>query len=349
MTAPLLSVENLEVRFGEGDGAVRAVDGVSFEVYPGETLGIVGESGSGKSVTIMALLGLIPQPPGRVTAGVAYLEGRDLLSMSKRQLRKIRGRDIGMIFQDAMTALNPVLPIGFQIVEALTAHQPDLSRKDAQLRAVELLAEVGVPNPAERARQYAHEYSGGMRQRAMIAMAMANRPKLLIADEPTTALDVTIQAQVLAVLANAKLDKQASTIIITHDLGVIAEMADRVAVMYAGNIVELGTVEQIFDRPRHPYTVGLMSSLPRLDSQATRLIPIRGNPPNARAFPTGCRFHDRCDLAKGREICTTTQPPLLQLGDLSASRCHFPDEVQAYSDALREASQLTHEHEVVTQ
>lgn len=338
MAAPLLEVEDLQVRFGEGEGAVRAVDGVSFEVHPGETLGIVGESGSGKSVTVMSLLGLIPQPPGRIAGGVARLEGRDLLSMSKRELRAVRGRDVGLIFQDAMTALNPVLTIGFQIVEALRAHSPDLSRAAAMERAVELLAEVGVPSPRERARQYPHEYSGGMRQRAMIAVAMANRPKLLIADEPTTALDVTIQAQVLAVLEKAKNDSQASTIIITHDLGVIAEMADRVAVMYAGSIVETGTVEQIFARPRHPYTIGLMASLPRLDGDDERLVPIRGNPPNARAFPTGCRFHDRCDLARGRERCSTEMPALLDVGERQASRCHFADEVEEYAASRRSAA-----------
>ncbi len=335
MAAPVLEVEDLRVQFGEGAGAVRAVDGVSFTVEAGETLGIVGESGSGKSVAVMSLLGLIPQPPGRVTGGVARLDGRDLLSMSKRELRSVRGREVGMIFQDAMTALNPVLPVGFQIIETIRAHDSGISRASAMDRAVELLAAVGVPNPHERARQHPHEYSGGMRQRAMIAIAMANRPRLLIADEPTTALDVTIQAQVLAVLERAKMDAQASTIIITHDLGVIAEMADRVAVMYAGNIVETGTVQQIFERPRHPYTIGLMSSLPRLDADIDRLIPIRGNPPNARAFPSGCRFQERCDLAQGRERCLTEHPELRDVGDRQSSRCHFSDEVSDYAAALR--------------
>ncbi len=347
MTDPLLSVENLKVTFGEADTGVRAVDGVSFQVYPGETLGIVGESGSGKSVTVMALLGLIPQPPGRIADGVAYFEGNDLLSMSKRQLRKVRGGDIGMIFQDAMTALNPVLPIGFQIVEGLRTHQPNLSRDKAQERAVELLEGVGVPNPRDRARQYPHEYSGGMRQRAMIAVAMANSPKLLIADEPTTALDVTIQAQVLRVLEQAKQDTEASTILITHDLGVVAEMADRVAVMYAGKIVETGSVKRIFEQPRHPYTVGLMTSLPRLDTDAERLVPIRGNPPNARDFPSGCRFHDRCDLARDREICSTTMPELFPLEREQASRCHFHDEVQSFAEERREEMHLVDDTEAI--
>ena len=340
MGEPLLKVDGLRVIFGSLESGVNAVDGVSFEVHPGETLGIVGESGSGKSVTVMSLLGLIPSPPGNIAGGTAMFDGEDLLDMPRRRLRQIRGREIGMIFQDAMTALNPVLPIGFQITEALQTHDPDLSDKDATARAVELLAGVGVPNPEQRVKQYPHEYSGGMRQRAMIAMAMANNPRLLIADEPTTALDVTIQAQVLAVLNKAKEDADSATILITHDLGVIAEMADRVAVMYAGKIVETGTVHQVFSEPRHPYTIGLLTSLPRLDARAERLIPIRGNPPNARSFPSGCRFHDRCDLMGDREVCTTDMPELAAVGDNQSSRCHFPDEVPGYADRLREQMML---------
>jgi oligopeptide/dipeptide ABC transporter ATP-binding protein len=340
MGEPLLKVDDLRVIFGSLDTGVRAVDGVSFEVHPGETLGIVGESGSGKSVTVMSMLGLIPSPPGNIAGGTAMFDGEDLLSMPRRRLRQIRGREIGMIFQDAMTALNPVLAIGFQITEALQTHDPDLSDKDATAKAVELLATVGVPNPEQRVKQYPHEYSGGMRQRAMIAMAMANNPRLLIADEPTTALDVTIQAQVLAVLNKAKADTHASTILITHDLGVIAEMADRVAVMYAGKIVETGTVHQVFEQPRHPYTIGLLTSLPRLDTRAERLLPIRGNPPNARQFPSGCRFHDRCDLMGDREICATDMPELIATGDQQFSRCHFTDEVPDYARRLREQMQV---------
>lgn len=348
MPEPLLMVEDLRVTFGSDESGVRAVDGLSFEVHPGETLGIVGESGSGKSVTVMSLLGLIPQPPGRVAAGRAAFDGRDLLSMSKKELRGIRGREIGMVFQDAMTALNPVLTVGFQIVEALQAHNDGFSDATAWQRAAELLSGVGVPDADRRAKQYPHEYSGGMRQRAMIAMAMANRPRLLIADEPTTALDVTIQAQVLSVLRAAQEDSDAATILITHDLGVIAEMADRVAVMYAGRIVETGSVEDVFDDPQHPYTVGLMTSLPRLDSEAERLIPIAGNPPDPRRLPPACRFHPRCGLMRGRERCRTVEPQLETIGTRRASRCHFHEEVAAYAAELRDRMQLTSDDEAVT-
>ena len=346
MDGPLLRVDDLRVTFGTARAGVTAVDGVSFEVYPGETLGIVGESGSGKSVTVMSLLGLIPSPPGNIESGTAFFDGDDLLAMNPKELRKIRGREIGMIFQDAMTALNPVLTIGFQITEMIQAHNTDLSDDEAEEQAIGLLTVVGVPNPQQRFKQYPHEYSGGMRQRAMIAMAMANRPRLLIADEPTTALDVTIQAQVLDVLSRAKEEAHASTILITHDLGVIAEMADRVAVMYAGQIVETGSVEEVFMAPQHPYTIGLLTSLPRLDAQAERLIPIRGNPPNASSFPSGCRFHDRCDLMNGREVCVTDMPDLMKIGSGRASRCHFVDEVPAYAERLRSAMKIESDTEV---
>jgi oligopeptide/dipeptide ABC transporter ATP-binding protein len=346
MEGPLLRVDDLTVTFGTSRSAVRAVDGVSFEVYPGETLGIVGESGSGKSVTVMSLLGLIPTPPGNIEGGTAFFDGDDLLAMGPKDLRKIRGREIGMIFQDAMTALNPVLTIGFQITEMIQTHDPDLSDDEAEEQAIGLLTVVGVPNPQQRFKQYPHEYSGGMRQRAMIAMAMANRPRLLIADEPTTALDVTIQAQVLDVLSRAKEEAHASTILITHDLGVIAEMADRVAVMYAGKIVETGSVEEVFMAPQHPYTIGLLTSLPRLDAQAERLIPIRGNPPNASNFPSGCRFHDRCDLMNGREICVTDMPDLKEISAGRASRCHFIDEVPGYAEMLRSEMKIESDTEV---
>lgn len=335
-TTPLLTVEDLGVAFGPEGRSVPAVDGVSFEVHPGETLGIVGESGSGKSVTVMSLLGLIPQPPGRIVSGRARFEGDDLLSMSRKQMRAVRGRQIGMVFQDAMTALNPVLTVGFQIMETLRTHDRDLSSKDAMARAVDLLDQVGVPNPSRRATEYPHQFSGGMRQRAMIAVAMANRPRLLIADEPTTALDVTIQAQVLGVLEKAQADTNAATILITHDLGVVAEMANRVAVMYAGRIVETGTVSEVFESPKHPYTVGLLASLPRLDTDTERLVPIRGNPPDPHHLPTGCRFHTRCDLMQDRERCRTTDPVLVPLGPGRASRCHFADEVGAFAGRLEQ-------------
>lgn len=325
---PLLSVRDLRVTFGTGPHTVTAVDGVSFDVHPGQTLGIVGESGSGKSVSVMSLLGLAA---GDVVGGTAVFEGEDLLRMSSREMRAIRGKSIAMVFQDAMTALNPVLTIGFQLIEALTVH--GLSPAAARERALELLRAVGVPNAEARLRQYPHEYSGGMRQRAMIAMAMANRPRLLIADEPTTALDVTIQAQVLNVLRTAKDETGAATILITHDLGVVAEMADRVAVMYAGQVVESGTVEQVFRNPSHPYTIGLLRSLPRLDGSATRLLPIRGNPPSASDQPSGCRFHPRCDLSGGRSLCAEEVPALLTSEDGTSSRCHFRGEVRAFRDA----------------
>jgi oligopeptide/dipeptide ABC transporter ATP-binding protein len=345
MQEPLLRVEDLRFTFGAADTGVKAVDGVSFDVYKGETLGIVGESGSGKSVTVMSLLGLIPQPPGNLVGGTALFDGDDLLTMSKSDLRKVRGGAIGMIFQDAMTALNPVFTIGSQIVETVRAHNPNLSAKEAKQKAIGLLSEVGVPSPDQRFKEYPHQYSGGMRQRAMIAMAMANRPRLLIADEPTTALDVTIQAQVLNVLSDAKNDANASTILITHDLGVVAEMADRVAVMYAGKIVETGTAEEVFFKPQHPYTVGLLSSLPRLDAESETLIPIRGNPPDASNFPSGCRFHDRCDLRQDRGICVTDMPDLVTVGAAGRrSRCHFTEEVPTY--ARQREVQMFHESDV---
>lgn len=326
LNEPLLAVNDLQVVFGESDTAATAVDGVSFEVFPGETLGIVGESGSGKSVTVMSLLGLIPEPPGKVVDGTAMYAGHDLLQMSQEHLRGVRGKEIGMVFQDAMTALNPVLTVGFQITEALKVHQT-LSPKLANSRAVDLLQSVGVPNATTRLQQYPHEYSGGMRQRAMIAMAIANRPRLLIADEPTTALDVTTQAQVLDVLQRAKNESGAATILITHDLAVVAEMADRVLVMYSGQVVEAGTVEQIFNAPSHPYTVGLLRSLPRLDGKLDRLLPIAGNAPSASDLPSGCRFHPRCDMSAGRSLCVEQTPDLLEAGDGAKSRCHFREEV----------------------
>ena len=258
---PLLSVRGLVTEFVTPAGVIHAVNDVSFDVYAGETVGVVGESGSGKSVAVRSVLGLLPQPPGRIVAGEAIFEGRDLLRLDSRALSEIRGREIAVIFQDPGTSLNPVLTIGSQICEALRIHQ-DMSRAVARRRSAELLQMVGIPNAEARLDEYPHQYSGGMRQRAMIAMAMANRPKLLIADEPTTALDVTTQAQVLDVLKLAKKESEAATILITHDLGLIAEMADRVVVMYAGRVLETGSVFDIFHRPRHPYTRGLLASLP---------------------------------------------------------------------------------------
>ena len=330
MTAPVLSVRGLTTEFATPAGVVTAVDDVSWDLFPGETLGIVGESGSGKSVTAMSILGLVQSPPGRIAGGEILLEGRDLLTMPAKELRRLRGSEIGVIFQDPMTSLNPVLTVGQQIAEALRLHHRGMSRAQARTRAVELLTMVGVPNPEGRYDQYPHELSGGMRQRAMIAMAIANDPKVLIADEPTTALDVTIQAQVLDVLRTAQQRTDAATILITHDLGLIAEHADRVVVMYGGKVVEVADVFSLFAAPRHPYTLGLMSSLPRLDVDLARLDPIPGAPPNLLALPTGCSFHPRCRVSRGREVCRTQEPPLHDTGaGGQRAACHFSEEVPA--------------------
>jgi oligopeptide/dipeptide ABC transporter ATP-binding protein len=330
MTEPLLSIRGLVTEFTTPDGVVHAVDGVSYDVFPGETLGVVGESGSGKSVTVMSILGLIPQPPGRIAAGEILLEGDNLLDLDEKAMRKVRGKEIAMIFQDPMTSLNPVLTVGDQIAEAITTHDEEMSDDGARTRVIELLELVGVPNAEDRFDRFPHEYSGGMRQRAMIAMSIANQPKVLIADEPTTALDVTIQAQVLEVLKRAQEETNAGTILITHDLGVIAEMADRVVVMYGGRVVETGSVEEIFHSPRHPYTLGLLSSLPRPDMDLERLEPIPGNPPSLINLPSGCSFHPRCHLGAGRERCRTEIPALYDVpGAGRFAACHYHDEMEA--------------------
>src|SRR5205085_331269 len=303
-----------------------AVDGVTYDVYPGETLGIVGESGSGKSVSTMSILGLIPQPPGKVVSGEAMFKGRDLLKLSKKQLRRVRGNDMAIVFQDPMTSLNPVLKIGFQLGEAMKAHHPDYKDRQLKQKGVGLLRTVGIPQPERRFEQYPHEFSGGMRQRAMIAMAIANDPTLLIADEPTTALDVTIQAQILEVLKAAQKETHAAIILITHDLGLIAELADRVIVMYAGKIVEQGDVFTIFSSPRHPYTIGLMDSLPRLTAEDKWLQPIPGQPPSLINRPPGCPFHPRCFLSQGRARCREEEPPLRPIAELHLTACHFGEE-----------------------
>jgi oligopeptide/dipeptide ABC transporter ATP-binding protein len=327
---PLLSIRDLVVEFTTEDGVVQAVDGITYDLYPGETLGIVGESGSGKSVSTMSILGLIPQPPGRIVRGEAFFKGTDLLKVSKKEMRRIRGNDLAMVFQDPMTSLNPVLKVGFQIGEAIKTHHPDIKDDAIEKRAVELLKLVGVPNPERRVFQYPHEFSGGMRQRAMIAMAIANEPSVLIADEPTTALDVTIQAQILEVLKKAQDETQAATILITHDLGLIAELADRVIVMYAGKVVEIGDVNTIFASPRHPYTVGLMDSLPKLTAEEEWLRPIPGQPPSLISRPPGCPFHPRCFLSQGRVRCREEEPPLRPVGGGPAhlSACHFAEELE---------------------
>jgi oligopeptide transport system ATP-binding protein len=326
---PLLSIKDLVVEFRTEDGIVHAVDGITDDVFPGETLGIVGESGSGKSVSTMSILGLIPQPPGRIVSGEAIFKGTDLLKMKKRQLRSFRGDEVAMVFQDPMTSLNPVLKIGYQLGEMIKTHYPKVSDDTVKLRVIELMRMVGIPNPTVRYDQYPHEFSGGMRQRAMIAMSIANAPSLLIADEPTTALDVTIQAQVLEVLKTVQAETQAATILITHDLGIVAEMCERVIVMYAGKIVEHGDVMTIFQNPRHPYTIGLMDSLPKLTEDEEWLRPIPGQPPSLINRPSGCAFHPRCFLSQGRLQCREEVPPLRGVdgGPEHASACHFAEEL----------------------
>ena len=294
---PLLRVEDLHVEFATEDGVVHAVDGITYQVHPGRTLGIVGESGSGKTVSSLTTLGLTRGKRARISGRILF-EGRDLVALSERELRAIRGNDIAMVFQDPLSSLHPFYTVGYQLIEAIRAHQ-DVSKAQAQARAVELLGLVGIPDPSRRVREYPHEFSGGMRQRAMIAMALANEPKLLIADEPTTALDVTVQAQILALLESLQRELGMAIVIITHDLGVIAEMADDVAVMYAGRIVETASAATVFAGPEHPYTWGLLKSIPRLGgSREDDLVPIPGTPPSLINPPSGCHFHPRCPYAQ---------------------------------------------------
>jgi oligopeptide/dipeptide ABC transporter ATP-binding protein len=317
--SPILTVRDLQVSFRTDDGVVHAVDGVSFEVSPGEVVAVVGESGSGKSVTAQTLIGLTRAPNSKITGSVMF-QGADLIDLPDDQFRAVRGEHIAMVFQDPMTSLNPVYRVGDQIAEMIRAHR-DVSKSEARSRAVELLRSVGIPNPERRVRDYPHEFSGGMRQRVMIAMALALDPEVLIADEPTTALDVTIQAQILRLLENLNRDRNLSVVLITHDLGVVAELADRVVVMYAGQIVEDGTLDEIFYNPQHPYTWGLLGSIARLDEpRPERLTQIAGQPPSLLNPPTGCRFAARCKYAFDK----CTQPPTLEarLGDAShLDRC----------------------------
>ncbi|WP_090113778.1 ABC transporter ATP-binding protein [Limimaricola pyoseonensis] len=317
---PLLQVRDLQTSFRVGKSSVRAVDGVSFDLAPGETLAIVGESGSGKSVTSLSIMGLLPKGAGRVTGGSIRLDGRDLLGLDEPQMRDIRGREIGMIFQEPMTSLNPVHTIGRQISEVVMRHQ-GLNRAAARRRAIEMLDLVGIPEPGRRVDNYPHEMSGGMRQRAMIAMAISCEPRLLIADEPTTALDVTIQAQMLELLRDLQARMGMAIIFITHDLGVVAEIADRVVVMYAGQVVESGEVAEIFDAPRMPYTAGLMNSIPRLgrgSRRRERLKAIPGTVPSLFSLPPGCRFAPRC--AHAAPVCQTP-PPLERIPGGREVRC----------------------------
>ncbi|MCW5629140.1 MAG: ABC transporter ATP-binding protein [Rhodoferax sp.] len=321
---PLLSVRGLTVTFVGSGRAVPAVRGIDFDVHADEVLGIVGESGSGKSVTSLAISGLLDDTAQ--VQGSIRLGGVEVTTLDAERLRQMRGRDVGMVFQDPTTTLNPVLPIGRQVIEGQVAHG-QVARGQAHARAVELLREVDIPDPQGRVDQFPHQFSGGMRQRAVIAMAMAGKPRLIIADEPTTALDVTVQAQVLSVLARRQRDTGAAVILITHDLGVVAEVAHRVAVMYGGRIVESGSVQAIFREPRHPYTVGLLRSVPRIDTVDERLVPIPGQPPSPASLPSGCSFHPRCAIGRDRPLCAQQTPALRDVGPAHASACHYPDEV----------------------
>jgi peptide/nickel transport system ATP-binding protein/oligopeptide transport system ATP-binding protein len=319
VTETLLEVRDLQTHFFTDDGVVRAVDGVSFALHAGETLAVVGESGSGKSVTALSILRLVASPPGRVVGGSIRFRGRDLLSLSEAEMRAIRGKEISMIFQEPMTSLNPVYSCGEQIIEVLVLHER-LARPAARTRAIELLRKVGMASPETRVDEYPHQMSGGMRQRVMIAMALACRPAVLIADEPTTALDVTIQAQILELLKALRRELGMTVLLITHDLGVVAETADRVAVMYAGQVVEYCGVRDAFRATRHPYTAGLLASLPRLGAERERLRVIPGNVPNPASFPAGCRFHPRCPIAVD-QCRVSPGPELRRLADAHEVSC----------------------------
>ncbi len=321
----LLQVRGLKTYFDTDEGTVRAVDGVTYDVKRGECVGIVGESGSGKSVSQISILGLIPDPPGRIVDGEILFDGQDLTALSQEKLRKIRGNRISMIWQDPMSSLNPFLRISKQLLEPLQLHT-DLDDEEARERAIEMLEKVGIPGPAERIDQYPHQFSGGMRQRVMIAMALLCQPELLIADEPTTALDVTIQAQILELIRDLRRDFDTSVIVITHDLGVVAGMADRIIVMYAGKVVEQAAAVDLFRKPAHPYTVGLLKSVPRLDRAGSdKLIPIEGRPPDTSKNIKGCPFAPRCSFAQ--EKCRKEAPPLERLEGEREVACWRADEI----------------------
>jgi oligopeptide/dipeptide ABC transporter ATP-binding protein len=319
---PLLSVEDLHVQFRTDRGVVKAADGVSFAVWPDEVLGIVGESGSGKTVSALSVLGLLPKT-AHVTGTVTF-DGKNLLELPRRDLQAIRGDRIALIYQDALAALNPLHRVGHQVSEAIRVHHHDISRDEATRRAIELLGLVGIPTPEQRARQYPYEFSGGMRQRAMIAMAMANDPDVLIADEPTTALDVTTQAQILDLLQDVRRRTHSALVLITHDIGVVAAVAQRVVVMYAGRVVESGSVEDVLLHPAHPYTKGLLESMPRWEHDGARLHRIPGQPPSLIDVPSGCAFHPRCPYVQLPEPCAGMVPELRRLSDDGHhAACHF--------------------------
>ncbi|MEU0160718.1 ABC transporter ATP-binding protein [Streptomyces sp. NPDC006261] len=324
---PLLEVRDLHVEFHTREGVAKAVNGVNYTVDAGETLAVLGESGSGKSVTAQAIMGILDMPPGRIPQGEILFRGKDMLTMSEEERRKIRGRKVAMIFQDALSSLNPVLTVGYQLGEMFRVHL-GMSKKDARLRSIELMDRVRIPASKERVDDYPHQFSGGMRQRIMIAMALALEPDLIIADEPTTALDVTVQAQVMDLLAELQREYNMGLILITHDLGVVADVADKIAVMYAGRIVETAPVHELYSRPSHPYTRGLLDSIPRLDQKGQELYAIKGLPPNLTRIPAGCAFNPRCP--KAEDICRTDIPLLHPVterdgADLPGrgSACHF--------------------------
>ena len=365
MQQPLLQVQNLNIAFETNRGAIRPVRDVSFSIYPGQTFALVGESGCGKSVTSLSILRLIPEPPGHILGGGQVLfEGRDLLQLSEEQMRGVRGKDIAMIFQEPMTSLNPVYTIGDQIAEAVVLHQ-QVSQEQAYRIAEDALHDVGIADPRRRIREYPHQMSGGMRQRVMIAMALSCRPKLLIADEPTTALDVTIQAQILELLRKLQRERGMSILLITHDLGVVAENADVVAVMYASRVVEVATVEELFDKPQHPYTEGLFRSVPKLGEEKERLDTIPGQVPNPARFPTGCKFHTRCprtralaaqskpadviaihtgeESAQVMRVCKDNEPLLREVLPKHWAACHFAEN---FANAPQSPPQLDHHREV---
>ncbi len=324
---PLLELRDLKTYFYTDEGVAKSVDGVSYKILPGETLGVVGESGCGKSVTALSIMRLIPDPPGKIAGGKILLKGQDLTTLPEEQMRKVRGKRIGMIFQEPMTSLNPVFTIGDQIAEAVLLHQ-GVGKREAWARAIEMLERVKIPSAARRVEEYPHQMSGGMRQRVMIAMALSCDPELLIADEPTTALDVTIQAQILTLMRELQQKYGMSVLLITHDLGVVAQTAHHVAVMYAGKVVEYGSTRELFKNPRHPYTVGLFQSIPKLGHLRRRLDVIPGRVPSALEFPKGCRFNNRCPFAKER--CSSEEPPLREIGSGSEHHtvaCHYADEV----------------------
>jgi oligopeptide transport system ATP-binding protein len=324
-SAPLLEVEKLKVEFRTRAGIARVINEVSFHVNAGETLAILGESGSGKSVTAQAIMGILDSPPGFVTGGQIRFHGKDLLTSTAEQRRMVRGDGIAMVFQDALSALNPVYTVGFQIAEQFRKRR-GMTRADAMKRAGELLDQVKIPNARDRVKAYPHEFSGGMRQRVMIAMSLALDPEVLIADEPTTALDVTVQAQIMDLLAEIRRERNMGMILITHDLGVVADVADRIAVMYAGRIVEEANVYDLYAKPCHPYTLALLDSIPRIDLKGQELNTIKGLPPNLLHVPTGCAFNPRC--TKAQAICRTDRPELLQLDNgTRASACHFAEEL----------------------